>query len=70
MRITEQITYVCFTRATSNLGDEEVNAKRRILVLKMALQLVNKAGEKFGILAHAADDTNSTYRSYSRRPPK
>jgi hypothetical protein len=42
------------------LGNEKIDTERRVLVLKMGLELVYGTLEELGTLANTANDTNTT----------
>ena len=52
-------THVGLPRASPDLGDEQVDAEGRVLVLQMALKLVDGFLQEFGALANASNDADA-----------
>lgn len=56
-----ETTYVGLASVPTNLGNQEVDTKRSILVLQVGLDFVDRSLEELGALAETTDDANTTY---------
>lgn len=59
-KISLQQAYIRLSGITANLGNKQINTERRVLVLEVFFDIVDRLLQHLGVLVQAANNPNAT----------